>query len=68
MMPKIGETEERKGRTRRIWAACKVCGEERWVVTLWGKARHDTCRNCARKRLKSKDYMFDRIIKRENRN
>jgi len=34
---------------RYIWAACEICGKERWVAVLHGKPSHTRCIACAPK-------------------
>jgi len=54
-MPEIGEIRERqeigyKGRNKVIWAACEVCGKERWVQILKGRPISSTCFVCGCKK------------------
>lgn len=52
-MPKIGDTYRKKQRcgtyTYYIWHACILCGKERWVTKVHGKARYDICGSCCPK-------------------
>lgn len=44
-MPGIGEIRRGFGHTR-IYAACEICGKERWVRLLSGKPRSKRCHHC----------------------
>ncbi len=53
-MPELGETKLGKdiGKakwSRYIWAACGVCGKERWVRFLKGRPKDFHCLSCERK-------------------
>jgi len=34
------------GKIKYIWAACQICGKERWVRYVGGKVRSSYCRQC----------------------
>jgi len=54
-MPELGEVRRGReiGKTQErfayIWAACKVCGKQRWVVLTKGHPAHQYCFLCAQK-------------------
>ncbi len=53
-MPELGELKLGKeiGKskwTRYIWAACGVCGKQRWVTFINGKPKNTLCLSCSRK-------------------
>jgi len=50
-MPQLGEIRDNKeigykGSNKHIWAACEVCGKERWVTALKGQPKIKRCVNC----------------------
>ena len=45
-MPVLGEILRRRNHNRAVWAACTVCGKERWVEFRNGEPRSKACRHC----------------------
>ena len=52
-MPKLGDIK--KDFNKYIWAACSICGRERWVGLVKGKPKAILCISCAEKRRKGKN-------------
>ena len=53
-MPELGEIRKAtelgfRGRTKRIWAPCKICGRARWVSLCGGNPESSKCKSCASK-------------------
>ena len=53
-MPKLGDIKKGteigyKCPTKRIWAACEVCGKERWVLFRNGQPEYSQCIRCGTK-------------------
>ncbi len=51
-MPSIGEIKKGneigyKHNVKHIWAACEICGKERWVIYLHGLPKEKRCLQCA---------------------
>lgn len=54
--PKLGDIARAKqlgyklgSRARYIWAKCKTCGMERWIIVYKGNPKYSHCRRCMHK-------------------